>query len=545
MSDQPPTPTPSPRRLPHVYGNARADTAPYFIPLSTHTKENMNPLPPSCMDRRPASSTWLNSAMPGWVDGAANPPQFYHTVEEMEQTRREHGIFARLDRAALLDPSTETSPSHQPSPPAAASRAHSPQPGIVMPPRLQRSLPPLSLVAPPCPPVTPVSVAPSPANEGLNSANGIDENIQSFLVTVGINYLKPTDKQGRSKQVVAKMTEVNKRERMQLSASTTRVDFITWCLKVHHLHGKYRPGTTSGPRFKIWWNRALGGRTKAPQVDTDHDWSVALTSLLLRKTDTEILAEFDLSNMSGFLHNQPLDPTLDNDVELLHGTQVPQLSMFSTEEQLHGKIIVGLKKKWLCHTHVGEHGDPGYCYVLPVTAEHIGLNNRKLKAWAAAIAGHEYSINDPPPQVIDGGSREVPLVKARGRTGPHATASTSSSSSELISLMTLAMMQQMSSLQGTTIQPVQASVSHPPFANISSGEELRACLMDFRNLKDIDFLPYHDSLLALDFTPDIICDVPASRLSELLGGAVEGKVRKLQAFSKSWDLQLNKIRSSN
>lgn len=59
--------------------------------------------------------------------------------------------------------------------------------------------------------------------------------------------------------------------------------------------------------------------------------------------------------------------------------------MFSTEEQLHGKIIVGLKKKWLCHTHVGEHGDPGYCYVLPVTAEHIGLNNRKLKAWAAAI----------------------------------------------------------------------------------------------------------------------------------------------------------------
>jgi len=43
-----------------------------------------------------------------------------------------------------------------------------------------------------------------------------------------------------------------------------------------------------------------------------------------------------------------------------------------------------LKQKWSCEKHLGEHGEPGYCYIA-ATGEHLGLNSRKLKLWAAAI----------------------------------------------------------------------------------------------------------------------------------------------------------------
>jgi len=53
---------------------------------------------------------------------------------------------------------------------------------------------------------------------------------------------------------------------------------------------------------------------------------------------------------------------------------------------MHGTFILQLKEKWPCETHQGEHGEPGFCYVDP-NSRHIGLNNRKLKTWAAAIVG--------------------------------------------------------------------------------------------------------------------------------------------------------------
>ena len=43
-----------------------------------------------------------------------------------------------------------------------------------------------------------------------------------------------------------------------------------------------------------------------------------------------------------------------------------------------------LKQQWACEKHVGEHGELGYCFV-NACGEHLGLNHRKLKLWAAAI----------------------------------------------------------------------------------------------------------------------------------------------------------------
>jgi hypothetical protein len=68
----------------------------------------------------------------------------------------------------------------------------------------------------------------------------------------------------------------------------------------------------------------------------------------------------------------------------MYGTRVLCIKEFGEDEQLHGRIIIQLKKRWPCTQHQGEHGEPGYCYITP-SAEHVGLNNRKLKIWATAI----------------------------------------------------------------------------------------------------------------------------------------------------------------
>src|SRR6266700_555826 len=71
--------------------------------------------------------------------------------------------------------------------------------------------------------------------------------------------------------------------------------------------------------------------------------------------------------------------------------QVPQVENFSDTAQLHGGLILELKKKWPCQSHQGEHGQVGHCYVAP-TGEHIRLNALRLKAWAAAIVCLLFSL---------------------------------------------------------------------------------------------------------------------------------------------------------
>ena len=64
--------------------------------------------------------------------------------------------------------------------------------------------------------------------------------------------------------------------------------------------------------------------------------------------------------------------------------QVPRAELFGEESQLLGGIILQLKQRWPCQQHLGEHGEPGLCYITPA-GEHVGLNMRKLKIWASAI----------------------------------------------------------------------------------------------------------------------------------------------------------------
>lgn len=90
--------------------------------------------------------------------------------------------------------------------------------------------------------------------------------------------------------------------------------------------------------------------------------------------------------------------------------------------------------------------------------------------------------------------------------------------------------------------PIEAAVRHPPYSAVPIGFELRACLDDFHKIKGIDFVPFHDALAGLDFTPDILPIVPLARLSQILDSAVEGKVLKLQAFAGKWNDRLEELR---
>ena len=64
--------------------------------------------------------------------------------------------------------------------------------------------------------------------------------------------------------------------------------------------------------------------------------------------------------------------------------QIPQLDMYSNTQQLHGIHAQHIKNEWPCQQHLGENGRPGACYITP-NGVHIGLNIRRLAAWAAAI----------------------------------------------------------------------------------------------------------------------------------------------------------------
>jgi hypothetical protein len=69
------------------------------------------------------------------------------------------------------------------------------------------------------------------------------------------------------------------------------------------------------------------------------------------------------------------------------------------------------------------------------------------------------------------------------------------------------------------------------------GTEVDSCLQDFLAQKGIDLRDAKDVLTELDLTPDILSDVPVSRLCDLLG-TVEGCALKLQAFFHVWSSRL-------
>lgn len=280
-------------------------------------------------------------------------------------------------------------------------------------------------------------------------------------------------------------------------------------------------------------------------------------------------------------------PATDGDDELVHGTtvspmshhdvlcilthlQVPQLSSYPDKTQLHGSIILELKRLHKCTYHVNEQNAPGACYKPEGGGmnSHVRLNNLRLKAWAAAIvslyspcvlptltyclqaAGDATKRVPPNSDEFDGtrGSEHIAVMggsRARGRHGPSSPFDPSMMMLGYFPWMAaLAANQQMAATAG--MAPIAHSATHPPQTPRHShhqsppsspmpprGSELHHFLVALDTKKNVNMLAYEEQLMALDFTPDILPEVPVSRLKEITG-AVDGTVMKMQLFAKEW-----------
>ncbi|KAG6846921.1 hypothetical protein H0H93_011079 [Arthromyces matolae] len=327
----------------------------------------------------------------------------------------------------------------------------------------------------------------------------------------------------------------------------SRTEFIKQFLSVFNLATHFSPGVHSGPDFKFWFTGI--NKTGAATIQTDHDFDVVAKALLSkdRRGRCQVNVEFDIDTMDGFRIKQPAQlsttsQTSSNEEELLYGTRVPSLENYSVTTQLHGQWIKQLKEKYPCASHTGEHGENGFCFVTG-GGKHIGLNNRRLKAWAAAIAAGDATKSMPPNIPEFDGARDGGdgAPRTRGRTGPFSTSSSSASGpvdqstllfSALIASLQRGRSRSRSPRPSTPVKRRREETmvfSSPPEA----GTEIEACLRDFAKDKAIDMIGAGSTLRDLELTPDIIPQVPVARLCEITE-AHEGRVLKLQQFCTQW-----------
>ncbi|KAJ8585723.1 hypothetical protein M405DRAFT_910709 [Rhizopogon salebrosus TDB-379] len=431
----------------------------------------------------PPSDGWLRN--PAWIDGGVNPPRFYTSHEEIEEARRNAGGYLQLD-----DGNFPVKNHHYAPPPSAAPQ-----------------------------------VLPSVLVSGEHTGHLVS-------VTMLVSVVEKNSSNGRGK-LSTKKTKTIKSDHICIRAMS-RVDFIAAFLRVHDLEDQYSPGVHFGPVFQFWWTGSSGGKTGALTIENNHDFDIARAALLKKKKDTCVVnVEFDVDTMDGFrIRKRALphaDAAIRQDDELLYGTKVPRIDSFSQESQIHGAIIMQLKQKWPCEKHLGEHGEPGYCYI-SVTGEHLGLNIHKLKLWAAAIAAADATKHEPPNTVDFDILRDGRLdtVKPRGRTGPRSASSSTATDATtmllaaMIPLITDRLGHAMPRATEATLNPPSTPLSHrreasPPLSPIpATGMEIQACLGDFLKEKGIDLSRAGNILADLDLTPDIISEVPVTHLCMIL-----------------------------
>jgi hypothetical protein len=225
-----------------------------------------------------------------------------------------------------------------------------------------------------------------------------------------------------------------------------------------------------------------------------------------------------------------------------------------SSSQLHADFILKLKNTHPCEQHRGEHGEVGYCYVWP-NGGHLGLNNRRLAIWAAAMVRTTHSqmnrtlkfnqaageaTRHVPPNVaeFDGpqGSGST-LPKARGRAATSATAPAAplvppSTSSDAASLLMAAMVPLVMSLTQSVVprgsllaspvvptteanMPTSSTSLAKPDLNVPIvaptliflPSHTLDCLIAFKDEAGINIIDKAQALDHRDLTPDIIPEV--------------------------------------
>ncbi|KAF9245415.1 hypothetical protein BU15DRAFT_71167 [Melanogaster broomeanus] len=185
------------------------------------------------------SDGWLRN--PAWIDGGVNPPCFYISHQEIEETR-------------------------------AVACQHVPAPPVLLPP-----LPPHDMVTPPMTTqagaIIPVVLPQIETDGGQNVP--VSNMPVGHLVSATMVYLsteKPTSSHG--KPTVKKLC-TTKSDQISID-DISHVDFVKAFLQIHELTDQYSPGVHFGPQFKLWWTGSSGGKAGASTIENDHDFSGAM-----------------------------------------------------------------------------------------------------------------------------------------------------------------------------------------------------------------------------------------------------------------------------
>ncbi|TDL24670.1 hypothetical protein BD410DRAFT_801984 [Rickenella mellea] len=213
-----------------------------------------------------------------------------------------------------------------------------------------------------------------PASASIDQMTPLKAAGHFVSVTIHFEELQPaTGCAGKAKMKKASETKSDHVNLEEISRSEAMCAFLA----IHDLNGVYDIHSERGPPFKM-----CGGKTDAPIISTNKNFSV-LVSELFKKTKLVNIRTLEDGVIAG------------DGEELVHGTKVPRLENFSDATQLHRSLLLKLKKLWQCQTHLGEHGQPGHCFVSE-SGKHLGLNNRHFNLWTAAIAAGKCMIYDPP-----------------------------------------------------------------------------------------------------------------------------------------------------
>ncbi|TDL14115.1 hypothetical protein BD410DRAFT_846335 [Rickenella mellea] len=345
---------------------------------------------------------------------------------------------------------------------------------------------------------------------------------------------------GSHKSAKAKIKKANftKTKRIDM-LNISRSNFIVAFMALHSIDDKFTPSSDKGPGFKLWFTGTSGGKSGAATIDTNEEFNVLLQALFKRTTYVNVNVLFDINTWESFRKRKraiALEFSDDTEAELCHGTKVPRVDLYSEATQLNGTFILQLKEKWTCQTHLGEHREPGFCYVTP-TGEHVGLNHRRLAMWASAMAAGEATKYEPPNIAeFDGAANETASSLLLAAVIPLLTNLTRPA------IPTTPVRPRVVSTPGTPTKSKAARASLAPDSPApAAGEELRQFLVDLQRVKSVDIQAKEAALAALDITPDIIPDIPVSRICELVG-VTEGVGFKVQKFCRAWNACLEEKR---
>lgn len=394
-----------------------------------------------------------------------------------------------------------------------------------------------------------------------------------YLVSVIHHWTEatPISTRTRGRPPTSKKNQVVKSDRMRLD-SLTRYELANASLSLHNLEDEYSASKKCGFGFKMWWTGSSGGKSTAATIETDAEYDLILTQLRASNSkrgskEITVFVAFDTDEMDAFRvrkHGRAFEH-VDNGFNF--GTKVPRLADMDPAAQLHSEFILKLKHTHPCEQHRGEHGEVGYCYVSP-NGNHLGLNNRRLAIWGAAMAAGE-ATRHVPPNVAEFDGCQISgstIAKPRGKVGPAhlaptaaaapATATPTDATSLLMAAMVpllVSLTQSMVPRAGQPAPAVPATLSPDVPAPVGSASAPQVdgmdldlpptiiflhshtldCLIAFKSETNIDIVDKHKALEHRELTPDIIPEVPHHHLAGVLGVS-EGKTIKFQLFCRRW-----------